>query len=386
VSDANENRLKYLQIVAFGYVDGPVFATVCRLVAPLTSRWPVLLAAVVAGALVTGSTPSSGGAGTAPSLSAQARALRSSESGALLELYAAESAAARARARLAALEARSATLVRSEQSASKRARIVQQSLAASQARVASLLRDLYVQGEPDPIAVILGAASLDEALTGIEELARATALNERLGAEAARRALHLEALRAELATERRNLDRARTEAATGARQLVSAVAAKRQTVGSIRRQQSLTAQRLAALESRARAAQQQSMSLTSTAAAGAATAAPATTTTTTTTTTVAPSAPSVTAPATGTRFLVVDAVAYHLPGNTASGLPVGVGVIAVDPNVIPLGTRLFVPGYGPAVAADVGSAVRGNIIDLWMPSTKDALTWGRRTVTITIYG
>ena len=84
--------------------------------------------------------------------------------------------------------------------------------------------------------------------------------------------------------------------------------------------------------------------------------------------------------------LVVDAVAYHLPGHTASGLPVGVGVIAVDPTVIPLGTRVFVPGYGPAVAADVGSAIKGNIIDLWMPTTAQALAWGRRTVTITVYG
>ena len=71
---------------------------------------------------------------------------------------------------------------------------------------------------------------------------------------------------------------------------------------------------------------------------------------------------------TGTHTLVVDAVAYHLPGRTASGLPVGVGVIAVDPTVIPLGTRVFVPGYGPAVAADVGTAIKGNIIDLWMPT------------------
>ena len=385
MSDANDNRSKSLQIATFIHVDGRDFATVGRLVAPLTSRWPVLLAAVAAGALVTGSTPSSGGAETAPSLSAQARALRSSESGALLELYAAESAAARARARLAGLEARSATLTRSEQSARKRTRIVQRSLAASQARVASLLRDLYIQGEPDPIAVILGATSLDEALTGIEELARATALNERLGAEATRRAGRLKALRAELATERQSLDRARTEAARGARQLASAVAAKQQTVASIRRQQSLTAQRLAALESRARTAQQQSATLTSTAAAGGATA-PAAAPATTTTTTAGQAAPGAPAPATGTRTLVVDAVAYHLPGNTASGLPVGVGVIAVDPNVIPLGTRLFVPGYGPAVAADVGSAVKGNIIDLWMPSTKDALAWGRRTVTITVYG
>ena len=89
---------------------------------------------------------------------------------------------------------------------------------------------------------------------------------------------------------------------------------------------------------------------------------------------------------TGTHTLVVDAVAYHLPGRTSSGLPVGVGVIAVDPTVIPLGTRVFVPGYGPAVAADVGTSIRGNIIDLWMPTTAQALAWGRRTVTITIYG
>jgi 3D (Asp-Asp-Asp) domain-containing protein len=94
----------------------------------------------------------------------------------------------------------------------------------------------------------------------------------------------------------------------------------------------------------------------------------------------------VTAPPGGTRTLVVDAVAYHLPGRTASGLPVGPGVIAVDPTVIPLGTRVFVPGYGPAIAADTGTAIKGNIIDLWMPSTAAARAWGRRTVTITIYG
>ena len=101
--------------------------------------------------------------------------------------------------------------------------------------------------------------------------------------------------------------------------------------------------------------------------------------------TPSPSLAPVQAPV-GSRALVVDAVAYHLPGHTASGLPVGVGVVAVDPSVIPLGTRLFVPGYGPAVAADVGSAIKGTIIDLWMPSTAAARAWGRRTVTITVYG
>jgi 3D (Asp-Asp-Asp) domain-containing protein len=84
--------------------------------------------------------------------------------------------------------------------------------------------------------------------------------------------------------------------------------------------------------------------------------------------------------------LTVDAVAYSLPGYTASGLPVGKGVVAVDPSVIPLGTRLYVPGYGPAVAADVGTAIIGRIIDLWFPTYEQAAVWGRRTVTITIYG
>ena len=69
-----------------------------------------------------------------------------------------------------------------------------------------------------------------------------------------------------------------------------------------------------------------------------------------------------------------------------AGCPAGIGVMAVDPSVIPLGTRVFVPGYGPAVAADVGSAVKGLMIDLWMPTTARARAWGRRTVTITVYG
>ena len=83
--------------------------------------------------------------------------------------------------------------------------------------------------------------------------------------------------------------------------------------------------------------------------------------------------------------LQVDAVAYYLPGKTALGVPVRRGVVAVDPKLIPLGTKLHVPGYGPGLAADVGHAIKGRIIDLWFPSTARARAWGRRTVTITIY-
>ena len=81
----------------------------------------------------------------------------------------------------------------------------------------------------------------------------------------------------------------------------------------------------------------------------------------------------------------VDAVAYYLPGKTALGVPVRRGVVAVDPQLIPLGTKLHVPGYGPGLAADVGYAIKGRIIDLWFPTTAQARNWGRRTVTITVY-
>jgi 3D (Asp-Asp-Asp) domain-containing protein len=83
--------------------------------------------------------------------------------------------------------------------------------------------------------------------------------------------------------------------------------------------------------------------------------------------------------------LRVDAVAYSLPGRTVIGIPVGRGVVAVDPKVIPLRSRLFVPGYGRGIAADVGSAIKGRLIDLWFPTLEEVRAWGRRTVVVTVY-
>jgi len=65
-------------------------------------------------------------------------------------------------------------------------------------------------------------------------------------------------------------------------------------------------------------------------------------------------------------------------GITASGRRVEHGIVAVDRNVIPLGTRLYVEGYGFAIAADVGGAIRGYKIDLFMYNLQDALRFGRR--------
>jgi 3D (Asp-Asp-Asp) domain-containing protein len=53
--------------------------------------------------------------------------------------------------------------------------------------------------------------------------------------------------------------------------------------------------------------------------------------------------------------------------------------------VIPLGTRLTIPGYGEAIAADTGPAIRGVRVDLWFPTQRQALAWGWRTLTVTLH-
>ena len=84
------------------------------------------------------------------------------------------------------------------------------------------------------------------------------------------------------------------------------------------------------------------------------------------------------------RKITVRAMAYCLRGYTARGTYVQHGTIAVDPRVIPLGSQVFIPGYGWARALDTGGAIQGNTIDLWFPSASQCYQWGSRTVTITV--
>ncbi|WP_278830956.1 3D domain-containing protein, partial [Mitsuokella multacida] len=69
-------------------------------------------------------------------------------------------------------------------------------------------------------------------------------------------------------------------------------------------------------------------------------------------------------------------------GITASGMPAQYGIAAVDTDVIPLGTRLYIPGYGEAIAADTGGAIVGDRIDLCMEDYGQAMDFGRRYVTV----
>lgn len=73
-------------------------------------------------------------------------------------------------------------------------------------------------------------------------------------------------------------------------------------------------------------------------------------------------------------------------GLTYTGIPARRGIVAVDPSVIPLYTRLYIEGYGPALAADTGAAIKGNRIDLCFDSVEEALAWGVRPVTVYVLG
>lgn len=91
------------------------------------------------------------------------------------------------------------------------------------------------------------------------------------------------------------------------------------------------------------------------------------------------------------RPIFVDATAYSAydPGNgfyTARGTLLRRGIIAVDPNVIPLGTRVYIPGYGEAIADDTGGAIVGNRIDIAFDSHEEAIWFGRQQLEIYIIG
>lgn len=87
------------------------------------------------------------------------------------------------------------------------------------------------------------------------------------------------------------------------------------------------------------------------------------------------------------RFMTMTATAYSpqepgLDDHTASGMKATKGVVAVDPSVIPLGTRLYVEGYGNAIAGDTGSAIKGNRIDLCFDTLEECNAYGWRTVVV----
>ena len=83
----------------------------------------------------------------------------------------------------------------------------------------------------------------------------------------------------------------------------------------------------------------------------------------------------------------MEATAYTGHTTTATGItpvrnPNGLSTIAVDPSIIPLGSKVYIPGYGEAIAADTGGAIKGHKIDLFLNSENECINWGRKNVTL----
>jgi 3D (Asp-Asp-Asp) domain-containing protein/peptidoglycan hydrolase CwlO-like protein len=309
----------------------------------------------------------------------------------------------RARGQLADVESALAAARRDQATARSQLAVARHTLTVAQAHLGEQLRALYEHDNPDVLAVIFGATSLDEMITGLDGLNRAATSTRNVIDQARRARTNVAHLLGSLNQRAARLARLRAAAAARASELGRAQAERSAYIQRLRTQQRLTAQRIAELEARARTAEAASTvatvkaqtvkSLSSLGSKGQApkpgaaappTAAPSPPP-------PAPSTPPPTAapapiqPASGSgKQLTVVATAYSLHGGTASGLPTGPGVVAVDPTVIPLGTRMVIPGYGPGIAADTGTAIKGLRIDLWFPTLRQAESWGRRTVTITL--
>jgi cystine transport system substrate-binding protein len=301
------------------------------------------------------------GAQNTASLKQHQRVLVSRSHGALLGLYALDSRLAQARSQLAQIHARVVALHDEQRQLEAELKIVARNLQVSQRLLATHLRTLYEEGEPNALAILLGSSSLDDAVTRLNELDQSARQGEDAVTDSQRGRAKLSELADTLASQVRQAESLEARAHATAAALERTRAARVSYLASLAHERRLTSRQIARLDSRARRVVEQAQTIQSQ--------------------TTVPAQPVASAPGT----ITVTATGYSLPGHTSTGLPVGYGVVAVDPAVIPLGTRLTIPGYGEGVAADTGSAVTGYTIDLWFPTLADALAWGRRTVTISLH-
>ena len=327
----------------------------------------------VAGAVLI---PSAGLADPTERLHAKNEALAAKSRSAVLELYALEAQLERTRAELAATRRRAEAVAIRRAQVERRAEVARANVRAAQLALEERLRALYEQGESDPIEIVLGAASLSEVIAGIDGLRFAAARDRQLVAQTRLARRRLERETAALARETERLAGLAAAVAAEAASLERRRADRAAYLGSLSRERELNAAQIARLERAAVSARRRARQIVPVAEVE---------TDPVTIEASAPAPTSLPAPVASGGTLVVSSTGYALPGRTATGISVGWGVAAVDPSVIPLGTRFTGPGYGEAVAADVGSAVRGAHVDLWFPTRAQALAWGRRTVTIVLH-
>ncbi len=345
-------------------------------------RPPALRALLLAAAVTLGlMLPVSGAADTSTQLRQRAGELRSENSSlsanshsATLELYALDSRLSATRARLASLQARVADVHRKQASARHQLAVTRRVLAISQERLRERLVAIYEQEEPSSLSVFLGAASLDDAMAGMDHFSRFVQQDTSIVRQSKQARTALRAQNRSLDARAARLQQLESDAESAAAALESARQERLAYISQLASQRRMNESRISSLEQQASEAQAQAREVEAQQAAAPdlAPAQPA-----------APASPAV--DAAGGQMMTVVSTAYALSGTTATGIPVGPGVVAVDPSVIPLGTRMTIPGYGEGIAADTGSAIVGARIDVWLPTEAQAQAWGVRTVTIQLH-
>jgi len=330
----------------------------------------VLALAVLVAPAVSGAIPSH----SASALRAQDAALAAKSRAATLELYSLDQQLANAESHLAALEQKTDDLRAERAILTHQISVAKRGTRIAQRRLAQELRTLYEQGNVEPLEIVFGAKSIDEAMSSLDNLNRMTDQGEAVLHQLDTARVQLGSASRRLATRQAALASAVRSARATASSLAATRAARSSYIDSLVAQRRLTQQQIAIVVAAANAARARTAQLARVTASD--TFASTTDASTTTPTSAA---------AAGVRTVTVSATGYSLTGQTATGLSVGWGVVAVDPSVIPLGTHMSIPGYGEAVAADTGGAVAGSAIDLWFPSVEQANAWGRRTVTVVLH-
>jgi 3D (Asp-Asp-Asp) domain-containing protein len=303
------------------------------------------------------------------SLKSDAADLAARSRAAVLELYSLDTRLTSAERRLEALHAEAQKLRAERAGLTQALHVARVDTRLSQNRLAVRLRLMYEHGTTSSLDIVMGAKSLEDALTQLDDFNKVTAADTDVLLQVRASQRRLTRLSRQLVTRERTLAATTAAAAQTVAELRQVRAEHADYVAELSRRRSLDAARIARIGAQALAADAKSQRI----------AAPLRNPVAAVTT--PETAPALTTAA-GGRTMTVTATAYDLPGHTATGLPVGWGVVAVDPSVIPLGTRIVVPGYGVAVAADTG--VHGSAIDLWFPTAAQAYAWGRRTITIAL--
>jgi cystine transport system substrate-binding protein len=322
--------------------------------------------------------PSVGGADpsqSTTSLRAQDAAIVAKSRAAVLSLYSLDQQQSAAQSQLASLRVQAQSLRLQRSSLRHQLAVAKRSTRISQERLAERLRVLYEQGNVEPLEIVLGSRSLDDALTNLDNLNRVAGQGEDVLRQLTSARKSIANASRGLADQEAALTAATRAAEATAASLAQTRAQRSSYISSLSAQRRMTEHQISNLVAAARAAQLRSAQLTRSVGDSASGISPIS----------AVSFSSSPVPAVGGREITVSATGYALHGNTASGLPVGWGVVAVDPSLIPLGTHMTIPGYGEAVAADTGGAIVGATIDLWFPSVAQADAWGRRTVTIVLH-